>query len=264
MTIIAHISDLHFGAEDSRVVKALRQELNADPPDLIAISGDLTQAARRREFRAARAFVESLAAPILAVPGNHDLTPFNLAERFADPYGRWHAAISPDTEPVWRNERVAVFGLNTAHRAGLHWDWSRGRITRRRLDGLLERMNALPGHLVRIVVAHHPLIAPEDLPGLVLVGKARPALAALEQAGVKLVLAGHAHRTYSGPGSAGSSCLLVVQSSTTTSVRLRGEPNAYNRITVGQDGRPLLEVRVWDGAGWVARAPRPARARGRG
>ena len=159
-TRIAHITDLHFGAEDPAVVAALLDELNADPPDLVAISGDLTQGARIGEFRAARAFMDRLRSPSLAVPGNHDISPYNLIERFSDPYARWRRIISPETAPMWRNERVAVLGLNSARRLGLHWDWSRGRVTHHRLMRLLAQLQALPAEMVKIVVVHHPLLPP--------------------------------------------------------------------------------------------------------
>jgi 3',5'-cyclic AMP phosphodiesterase CpdA len=252
MTIIAHISDLHFGAADARVVDALRAELNADPPDLVAVSGDLTQGARRWEFRAARAFLDSLTAPTLAVPGNHDITPYDLPERFLDPYRRWRSLIAPETEPLWRNGEVAVLGLNTAHRAGLHWDWSRGRVSGGRLERLLARLTALPPGLIRVVVAHHPLMPPADLPGMIVAGKAARALAGLARAGVGVVLAGHVHRAYSARGAA-AGMPLIVQASTTTSVRLRGEPNAYNRIAFDPDGQAVVDTRVWTGSDWRSR-----------
>ncbi len=147
MTVIAHVSDLHFGAHDAAVVAALRAELERSPPDLIAVSGDLTQGARRWEFEAARAFLDSLPAPALAVPGNHDIPPYDLAGRFFDPYARWRAAISWETEPAWRDGAVIVAGLNTARRAGPHWDWSRGRVTPRRLARLLDVLAAAPAGL---------------------------------------------------------------------------------------------------------------------
>ncbi len=253
MTVIAHLSDLHFGAEDADVVAALRTELNAAPPDLVAISGDLTQGARRLEFRAAREFIDGLAAPVLAVPGNHDITPYDLRERFANPYGRWRDAIAPETEPVWRNSAVAVLGLNTAHRAGLHWDWSRGRVTPGRLRRLLDRLASLPPAVVRIVVAHHPLLAPEASPHAVVAGRAKAALAAFAEADVRLVLSGHVHRGYSRFGGGGAHRVLVLQAATATSVRLRGEPNAYNIVRVEADGGLTAETRTWDGAAWRAR-----------
>ncbi len=251
MTRIAHLTDLHFGADDPAVVTALIATLNADPPDLIAISGDLTQGARRREFHAARAFMDALSAPKLVVPGNHDITPYQLEERFLDPYRRWHQEVGPETEPIWQDDTVAVVGLNTARRGGFHMDWSRGRITQRRLARLLERLDALPRQLVRIVVAHHPLLPPENLPLQTVVGGSKRALAAFAAHGVRLVLAGHLHRTYSrmsSPDEAGAP--MILQGGSATSTRLRGEPNAYGRITVDKDGTVLAVGQVWDGAQW--------------
>jgi 3',5'-cyclic AMP phosphodiesterase CpdA len=258
MTRIAHLTDLHFGADDPAVAHALIATLNADPPDLVAISGDLTQGARRREFRAARAFMDALRAPKLVVPGNHDITPYQLTERFLDPYRRWHQEIGPETEPIWQDDTVAVVGLNTARRGGLHMDWSRGRITRRRLARLLDRLDALPRHLVRIVVAHHPLLPPENLPLQTVVGGSRRALAAFAAHGVRLVLAGHLHRSYSRMSSPDESgAPMILQGGSATSTRLRGEPNAYGRITVDADGAVLAVGQVWDGAAWGAQAVAP-------
>jgi 3',5'-cyclic AMP phosphodiesterase CpdA len=257
MTVIAHISDLHFGAHDPAIVAGLVAELNDDRPDLVAISGDLTQYATRNEYAQAGRFIASLRSPVLAVPGNHDLPQFNLAERFANPYARWTAEIAPETEPTWSDDTVAVLGVNSAHRAAWHWDWSRGRIGRKHLERLLGRLAAVPKGLTRLVVAHHPLLAAEDRPRMVLAGRARETLAALAQADVRLVLSGHAHATYSRFSLPDGKGLQVVQSGTTTSVRLRGNPNAYNRITVLPDAEPVIEVRAWTGSGWSV----PASAR---
>lgn len=250
MTRLAHITDLHFGADDPTVVAALVAELNDDPPDLVAISGDLTQGAHLREFRAARAFADSLRAPWLAVPGNHDISPYNLLERFTDPYRRWRNIISPQTSPRWRNGQVAVFGLNSARRLGFHWDWSRGWVTRRRLTELTADLDAAPADLVRVVVMHHPLLAPEGEPATAVAGGARRALLTMAQHGVSLVLAGHLHRGYIRTTRTQLEHPTVVQGATATSVRLRGEPNAYNRITFGSDGHAVIKARVWDGRGW--------------
>jgi len=121
MTQIAHLTDLHFGAEDPVIVNALIAELNAEPPDLVAISGDVTQGGHRSEFRAARAFMNRLTATTLAVPGNHDITPYNLPERFITPYVRWRTEIDREIEPFWTDGKVAVLGLNTVRRFAPHW-----------------------------------------------------------------------------------------------------------------------------------------------
>ena len=110
MRRIAHISDLHFCRTDPAAVEALAAELNADPPDLVAVSGDLTMRARSREFRAARAFLDGLRAPVLAVPGNHDITSYWLHERLLDPLGRWRRFIAEEPEPVWADGEIAVVG----------------------------------------------------------------------------------------------------------------------------------------------------------
>jgi 3',5'-cyclic AMP phosphodiesterase CpdA len=250
MTRVAHITDLHFGAEDNEIVEALRAELNADKPDLVAISGDLTQGARIAEFRAAKAFLSSLVSPWLAVPGNHDISPYNLLERFTDPYKRWRDEISPETAPAWRNGQIAVFGLNTARRAGLHWDFSRGRVTHRRLRRLLAALDAAPKALTRIVVMHHPLLAMEGAPKLHITGGADRALAMFAAHNVSLVLAGHLHRGYTRTLTPGCAQPLIVQGATATSTRLRGEPNAYNRIHFPSAGPPEITTRIWTGQTW--------------
>jgi 3',5'-cyclic AMP phosphodiesterase CpdA len=255
-TTIAHLTDIHFGATDPVVVEGLVADLRANPPDLVAVSGDLTMGARRWEFRAARAFMDRLGAPWLAVPGNHDITPYRPIERLLVPYARWHQEIAPDTEPLWRDERVAVIGLNTARRAGPNLDWSRGRVTHRRLARLLARLAALPPDLIKVVVAHHPLLPPEGETTPQIAGGARRALAAFAANGVQLVLAGHLHRAYSRLSAADGPSPLILQGGSATSTRLRGEPNAYNRITLVAGDASVIEGRIWTGKDWVVAATR--------
>ncbi len=262
-TRIAHITDLHFGAEDPPVVAALLAELNDDPPDLVAISGDLTQGARIGEFEAARRFMDALRAPSLAVPGNHDISPYNLVERFTDPYRRWRRLVSPETAPRWQNGAVAVLGLNTARRGALRLDWSTGRVTQVRLRRLVRQLDALPDGLVKVVVMHHPLLPPEGAPDTPVAGGARAALRMLASHHVTLVLAGHLHRGYARLASPGGPSPLILQGATATSVRLRGEPNAYNQVTIGADGHASVRVRIWDGHGWTSQERLDAEPGGR-
>ncbi|TCZ59763.1 metallophosphoesterase family protein [Roseicella aquatilis] len=267
---IAHLSDLHFGAELPEVVAALAAELNRDPPALVAISGDLTMRARSREFRAARAFIDGLRAPVLAVPGNHDLVAYWLAERYLDPYARWRKHVSAETEPVFQDGRIGVVGLNTARRAGWYLDWSRGRVSSERLARCEARLATLPPGLVRIVVAHHPFLPPRADPEARRVGGAGRALAAFARQGVRLVLSGHLHvgdvaqpaqqagaaaKGTAETSTAAEGPLTVVLSSTTTSRRLRGEPNAFNEIRIAEDGRVEVVARAWDGTRWAPVSP---------
>lgn len=198
--------------------------------------------------------MDALSSPTLAVPGNHDITPYNLLERFTDPYARWRDTIGAETEPAWFDAEVAVLGLNTARRFGLSWDWSRGRVTQRRLHRLVERLDAAPKGLARVVVAHHPLLPPETAPETRVVGGAADALAALTRSHVVLVLAGHLHRGYARLVPGEGLRPLVLQGGTATSHRLRGEPNAYHRVTVDDGGGVKVELRVWENGGWTSAA----------
>lgn len=267
MRTVDHISDLHFSRIDPLAAEALIAKLNDDPAHLVAVSGDLTMRARNREYRAAAAFLARLKAPVLCVPGNHDITAFYPWERFLHPFGRWHHHISRETEPLWRDDELAVIGLNTVIRGGWHFAWEGGRVGREGLENLLERLDALPNSLFRIVVAHHPFLAPAERPDTPLAKHAAPALERLAKAGVRLILSGHLHRDYvrlhrGAPGERTGLLrrqqqdLLVVQAGSAISTRLRGDPNAYNRIVIEKNAA-RIEPRRWNGADWVA-APAPA------
>jgi 3',5'-cyclic AMP phosphodiesterase CpdA len=261
---IVHLSDLHFGRHDPEIVAGLTAEIAEHAPDLVVVSGDFTQIGTPIEFAMARDFLRTLAAPVFAVPGNHDVPARNLVRRFLDPWGLYRRYIADEVEPVLARNGVALVGINTARRARLGLNWGEGSISRAQLARTRDRFEAAQKGAVRIVVAHHPLLQPDVAISMNTVKRADLALATFRELGVRLVLSGHFHlsyvRRYLGdaatdmppdPRRAAAAPVVVVQAATTISTRTRTEPNAYNVIDV--DRAVSIQVREWAAGRWRTR-----------
>lgn len=248
MRRLAHISDLHFGREDPVIIRELLADLSRLGPTLVAVSGDLTQRARRRQFLAARSFLERIPCPKIVVPGNHDIPLYDPVHRFLLPLHRWRRYIAPDMDPLYMDAEVAVLGVNTARSLAL----VNGRISDRQIVLLRQRLCSIPDGIFKIVVTHHPFIPP-PIPPYSIVGRAAKALAVLEECGVDLLLAGHYHVGYSDDirehHATVRSHILVCQAAT-LSTRLRREPAAYNVYTIDPPDLTLA-VRAWNGKRFV-------------
>ena len=246
MRVIAHISDLHFGTEDPRLANALLADLANLHPSVVAVSGDLTQRARRREFLSARAFLERLPAPRVVVPGNHDIPLFDIARRFLAPLARFHRYVGPDANPFFEDGEMALLGINTARSN----TWKDGRISEAQIADLRARLCAVPPTLFKVIVTHHPFVPPPRDPAPPLVGRGLRALEAAAECGVELLLAGHLHEGFTADVRATHVSLgrsmIVAQAGTALSHRRRNERNAYNLITVDPP-RLVFQVRAWTG-----------------
>jgi 3',5'-cyclic AMP phosphodiesterase CpdA len=244
MRTIVHLSDVHFGRIEPALVGELSAAITRLSPDLLAVSGDLTQRARRSEFAAARAFLDALPFPRLVVPGNHDVPLYNVLTRFVMPLRRYTRAITSDLSPVFRDDEVIVVGVNTAR----SFTVGEGKINERQVDEIVRHLSGAPPGLIRIVVTHHPFDLPEGVREERLLGRAAMAMAKLAAAGADLFLAGHLHISHIGHTAeryriAGHSA-LVVQAGT-VSTRSRGEQPSFNVLRVH---RPRIAVQrlVWN------------------
>jgi 3',5'-cyclic AMP phosphodiesterase CpdA len=246
MRVLAHISDVHFGREDPRLVRDLLDALEEAKPHAIALSGDLTQRARVHQFERARDFIRALPSrPLIVVPGNHDVSATNLVERLVRPLARYHRYITTDMEPFYQDEEIAMVGLNTV-RALSRKD---GRINEAQVADACGLMTSLESKLVRIVVTHHPFDLMETDKKNALVGRAAMAMAGFAGCKVDMFLSGHLHTgltvatnsRYKIPGHSA----IMAQAGTAVSTRTRGESNSWNLIKID---RPTIEVQrmLWD------------------
>ncbi|NUB44639.1 metallophosphoesterase [Fertoebacter nigrum] len=225
MRRVVHLSDLHFGRTSPALLEPLLAEVAALTPDLVVISGDLTQRARVWQYAEAAAFIARLPQPVLCVPGNHDTPLDNLFLRMLNPWGRYRRYINRNLEPTFRDADLAVVGANTVNR----FRWQQGRFSRRTLGRVLHGF-ADAGERTRIVVVHHPLEHIEGSAKSLTRGAGR-ALKELSAAGADIVLSGHIHTTHVGPFTSAPG-LLFVQAGTGLSTRLRREENAFNVLDI--------------------------------
>ncbi|MEZ5538251.1 MAG: metallophosphoesterase [Thiolinea sp.] len=248
MPLITHISDLHFGRDLPTVTEGLLDCLDTIRPELIIISGDLTQRAKHREFAQAADFLSSLNQPYMIIPGNHDIALHRLPERFFYPWDKWRKYIGSNLEPVLHREDFTAVGINTARRMGLHPDWSRGRINRLQINRARQVFTQTPPQRLRILVAHHPFWLPQSSLNRSLVGRCNTALRAFREIEVDLILGGHIHLAYVEPVSG----MIISHAGTTISHRLiDGQPNSFNLI---RGDRQQLKIEQWE---WHDHAFRP-------
>jgi 3',5'-cyclic AMP phosphodiesterase CpdA len=256
MARLIHLSDLHFGAHEPQLVEAVEARVNEEKPDLVVVSGDLTQRARTEQFKEACEFLDRLREAghdVLAVPGNHDVPLYDVIRRFLSPLTRYKRYIDDTLCPLHELPGVTVLGINTARSL----TFSDGRVSREQMDFIRETFERTDPNALRVLVSHHPLFAlPVGDTGEMkdAAGRSEMALDAAAQAGVDMLLAGHHHTasthsardlvTRAGPA-------LVVQAGTATSYRVREEQQSFNRIDIAGD-EVSLTLQTWSGDGFVS------------
>ena len=232
MSVLLQISDTHFGTEQPQVVEALVALAAQQRPDVVALSGDITQRARPAQFRTARAFVDRLGAPVLAIPGNHDIALFDLWDRLTRPYARYAAAFGQELEPVYSSDDLLIIGANTTRA----WRLKNGEVSTAQIGRVAKLLMAASPRQLRVVVVHQPVAVTQasDRPNLLRGHDA--AIRAWSAAGADVVMGGHIHLPYTVALQRQGKRLWVVQAGTAISSRTRpGVPNSVNILRWGEE-----------------------------
>jgi len=243
MSVLLQVSDPHFGTERPEVVEALVALGRRERPDLVVLSGDITQRAQPGEFDAARRLVERLGAPCLAIPGNHDIPLFDVAARLLRPYGRYCRVFGPALEPEHEVDDLLVLGVNTT-RAYRH---KHGEVSQAQIERVAARLRRARREQLRVVVTHHPMHVPAGAGEDDLLRGHVEAARAWAAAGADIVMGGHIHLPFVAPVGERvprlGEAFWIVQAGTAVSTRVR--PRAgKNSVNVLRYESGALEAAV--------------------
>jgi len=262
MSVVLQISDTHFGTEQPQVVEALVGLAIQQRPDLVVLSGDITQRARPAQFRAARDFVDRLGAPALAIPGNHDIALFDLWSRLMRPYAHHVSAFGQDLEPVHATDELLVIGVNTTR----PWRHKHGEVSSAQIERVAALLHTAHPRQLRVVMVHQPVAVTLASDRANLLRGHAAALQRWAAAGADLVMGGHIHLPYAQPLPGLARALWAVQAGTAVSSRVRPRvPNSVNLLR-WEPAQGHCDIEQWDysaAAGAFVRAKvtslRPAR-----
>jgi len=241
-----HISDVHAGRQDERIVEELLLDIAQLEPDVVLAGGDFTQRSRISQWKTAAAWLSRIGAPVLAVPGNHDIPLFDIGRRAIDPFGRYREHIAADLEPEIEVAGIRSIGLRTADPKRR----AEGRISEDSLERFAARAQDVRRAEWTVLLSHHPLAAHRDvLPGSPAEGW-EDALSIAASAKVDLLLSGHTHRRRSGPftKSVDGRSMVVAHTGTACSTRQRGgESQSWQLIEFEGDQIDIFG-KAWDPA----------------
>ncbi len=244
MSVLLQVSDPHFGTEQASVVEALVAFSLQQRPDLLVLSGDITQRARASQFRVARAFTDRLGMPVLAIPGNHDIPLFNVGARLLHPYARHCEAFGDELEPEHASPELLVLCVNTTR-------WYRhknGEVSAAQIERVARRLACAGPAQLRVVVVHQPVAALRAGEVHNLLRGRAAALQRWAAAGADLVMGGHIHLPYVMALPDLARPMWAVQAGTAVSSRVRdGVPNSVNLLRWGSDAPAgYCVIERWD------------------
>jgi 3',5'-cyclic AMP phosphodiesterase CpdA len=217
---ILHISDLHFGKINSDIVKKLTDFIlksQGEGLDLIVLTGDLTQRARRQQFAEAQRFLKAFSTPIVAVPGNHDIPLFNIFSRLFTPLRNYKRYISPHIKEIFEKDDIVVCGINTPNR----YTVKDGHLHPKEIKKLHHVFR--DKNKVKIIACHHSLHI-ESLQ--------RKFKDIIDVTQPHIIMYGHDHQSGVYFLEDQQSFPLLVAAGTGTSSRTRKEANSFNLMTI--------------------------------
>ena len=239
MKKIIHISDLHFGTEDERVLNSLIDDINNASPNLIAVSGDLTQRARTKEYLKAKSFLKHLKFPQVIIPGNHDIPLYNLYGRITNPFKKFDTYFDKKLR-YFNDDHLYVVGLNSVR----NLRWKSGKLSSEQLEVGAAEFGESDKNIVKVLVIHHNLFHISSRRDAVKLFKSKRLREWLMENHIDLVLFGHDHKSMIEPVLFDDDKFIdfiLLQAGTATSKRTRGVPNSYNIIILDNS---LMSVMV--------------------
>lgn len=242
-----HLSDVHFGVEHPEAAPAALVYAHALSPDLVVISGDVTQKGHRREFRPFRAWMDAMPKPVFLVPGNHDVPYYDLFARAFRPWARFERETGhPAVDHELRAPGIMLRGINSARGWQARPNWSKGVVDLDQTRRAAEALRAAPDGDLRVIVVHHPLVEMIGAPMTGEVKRGDAAARMFAEAGVDLVMTGHVHAPFALPISVGDRCSYGVGAGT-LSVRARGHAPGFNVIEWNADAIRVTAT-AWTGS----------------
>lgn len=224
MTLIAHISDLHLSLSDfneSSFLKAV-DEINLLNPDMILLTGDLTEHGYYNEYIEATKYLAMFEAPLFAIPGNHDSRNIGY-ETFEEIIGERSWKLTKE------DSNLVVIGLDSSSP-----DINTGNIGRPQQLWMENELNQclVNSNFSIVAMHHHAIPIPKTGRERNILSDAGDILQSLVDHDVNLVLCGHKHV----PHLWKMENTLFVSAGSLSSRKLRGKDvNSYNTIEIKED-----------------------------
>ncbi|WP_029085884.1 metallophosphoesterase family protein [Brevundimonas aveniformis] len=249
MGCIIQLSDVHFGAENKAAVAAATAYCQAEQPDLVLITGDITQQGYRREFEAAAGWLSELPDPVFVIVGNHDVPYWSLADRVFHPWQMFEQTTGhPAHDHEFVGDGFMVRGVTTARGWQARPNWSKGVIDLEQTQRAAQALKASDPSTLRILACHHPLVEMIGAPMTGEVKRGPEAAQIFAEARVDLIMTGHVHVPFALPIGVGITGCHAVGCGT-LSERERGFPPSFNVVT-WDDANITVTAMGWVGSGF--------------